>query len=450
MTSCVPVDEDSVPALGATLVAHLPPRVADVSAAAASADGVGGNHAVVPQLLARCQVVTVDFGAIPPEINSARIYSGPGSGTLVAAATAWDALAAELTSAATAYASVISDLTSSQWLGPASMAMAATIAPYQAWIAAAARNAELSGIQARVAAAAFETAHAMTVPPPVVAANRSLLLTLIATNFFGQNTPAIESTEFHYAEMWAQDAAAMYGYAASCASASLLPPFTAPPRTANSDGLARQAAAVAHAASTQAGSGASATSKMASKLIELATATQALQHISSSPPWYIRIWDFLKSIPIPVWDQLLNLEYMYGALIYDTQGYELNVLQLIQSLAWEPAQAATGVAAASAGVNGHPAGPGLASLGTAQVSANVGQAGKIGVMSAPPSWATSASAPHVGPSRATPMVVNDAVPRSGPTGLIPNMRVGGMGEDSHFVKRQQGSRITVISPKAIG
>lgn len=398
-------------------------------------------HAGTKPLLAQCQVVTVDFGAIPPEINSARIYSGPGSGPLIAAATGWDTLAAELAAASAGYVSVISELTSSQWLGPASMAMAATIVPHQVWISATARNAELTGMQARAAAAAFETAHAMTVPPPVVAANRSVLQTLIATNFFGQNTPAIASTEFHYAEMWAQDAAAMYGYAASCASASMLTPFTAPPRTADSDGPARQAAAV--------GSTVSAISQLTPKLIDLAVATQVLQHLSL-PPWYIRIWDFLKSIPIPVWDQLLNLEYMYGALIYDTQGYELNALQLIQSLTWAPAQAATGAAAASTGVSGHPVGSGLARLSAAEVSASMGKADKIGLMSAPTSWATTASAPHPEAVRMAPMVVSDAVPGSGPTGLIPGMRTGGMREDTHFVKRQQGSRIAVLSPKAIG
>ncbi|WP_252159672.1 PPE domain-containing protein, partial [Mycobacterium tuberculosis] len=41
-----------------------------------------------------------------------------------------------------------------------------------------------------------------------VVANRALLVALVATNFFGQNTPAIAATEAQYAEMWAQDAAA--------------------------------------------------------------------------------------------------------------------------------------------------------------------------------------------------------------------------------------------------
>jgi len=89
--------------------------------------------------------------------------------------------------------------------------------------------------QATAAAAAFDTAHAMTVPPPLVAANRARLMALIATNIFGQNTPAIMSTESEYSEMWAQGAAAMYSYAANSASASALSPLPSPPQLTNPD-----------------------------------------------------------------------------------------------------------------------------------------------------------------------------------------------------------------------
>ncbi|REN98216.1 PPE domain-containing protein, partial [Mycobacterium tuberculosis] len=48
----------------------------------------------------------MDFGALPPEINSARIYSGPGSRPLMQAAAAWQRLANELTATAASYSSV--------------------------------------------------------------------------------------------------------------------------------------------------------------------------------------------------------------------------------------------------------------------------------------------------------------------------------------------------------
>ena len=84
--------------------------------------------------------------------------------------------------------------------------------------------------------------------PPVIAENRIQLITLIATNLFGQNTPAIAVTEAEYGEMWAQDAVAMYGYAASAAVATeTLTPFEEAPEIANAGGLVEQTAAVEEA-----------------------------------------------------------------------------------------------------------------------------------------------------------------------------------------------------------
>lgn len=191
----------------------------------------------------------MDFGLLPPEINSGRMYTGPGPGPMLAAAAAWEGLASELSSTASSYQSVIDGLIGGPWLGPTSASMAAAAAPFVAWMNASAAQAEQTATQAAAAAAAYETAFAATVPPPVIAANRSLLTVLIATNFLGQNTPAIAATEFHYAEMWAQDAAAMYGYAGSSAAATQLTPFTEPPQTTNGAGTALQAAAVTQASS---------------------------------------------------------------------------------------------------------------------------------------------------------------------------------------------------------
>ena len=193
----------------------------------------------------------MDFGMLPPEINSGRMYTGPGGGTMTAAAAAWDGLAAELHSAAASYGSAVSGLTAG-WQGPSSATMAAAAASYAAWISAIAVQVEQTATQAKAAVAAYEAAFAATVPPPVVAANRNLLKSLIATNLLGQNTPAIAATEIHYAEMWAQDAAAMYSYAGSSATASQVTPFGPPPQTTNPAGTAGQAAAIAQATGTPA------------------------------------------------------------------------------------------------------------------------------------------------------------------------------------------------------
>ncbi len=186
-----------------------------------------------------------DFAALPPEVNSGRMYVGAGSGPLLAAAAAWDDLAAELQSTAAAYGSTVSGLTSGQWSGPSSIAAAAAAAPYVSWMSATGAQAEQAATAAKIAAGAYEAAFAATVPPPIITANRALLAQLIATNILGQNTPAIAATEAQYGEMWAQDAAAMYGYAASSASASQLSPFNEPPKTTNDSGTVAQEEAVA-------------------------------------------------------------------------------------------------------------------------------------------------------------------------------------------------------------
>ncbi len=173
----------------------------------------------------------MDFATLPPEVNSGLMYAGPGSGPMITAAASWDGLATEVASAASDYGSVIADLTSGPWRGPASASMVAAAAPYVSWMHATAMQAEQAADQAKAAASAYETAFAATVPPPVIVANRTLLASLVATNVLGQNTPAIATTEAHYAEMWAQDAAAMYGYAGSSAAASILTPFAQAPAT---------------------------------------------------------------------------------------------------------------------------------------------------------------------------------------------------------------------------
>src|ERR1700749_2195742 len=161
-----------------------------------------------------------DFAAQPPEVISAKIHSGPGAESLQAAATAWEGLAGELQSTAANFQSVISGLISGDWQGASSEAAAAAAAPYVSWLSTTAAQAEQTAGQARAAASAYESALAGTVPPGEVAANRPQLASLLQTNVFGQNTSAIAATEAEYGQFWAQDVAALFGYAGSSSAAT--------------------------------------------------------------------------------------------------------------------------------------------------------------------------------------------------------------------------------------
>ncbi|MDT5139503.1 MAG: hypothetical protein QOD58_3765 [Mycobacterium sp.] len=198
----------------------------------------------------------MDFAQLPPEINSALMYAGPGSGPMLAAAAAWEALAGELQSTSSSWLTVLTGLTDGPWQGPSSAAMAGAVAPQIAWLSNAAEAAQQTGSQAVAAASAYEAAFMATVPPPEIAANRALLGALLATNFLGQNTAAIAATEALYGEMWAQDASAMYSYSGASAQAAAVPDFTPQSIASALSGLGQQinaAFTAAHTSITQSG-----------------------------------------------------------------------------------------------------------------------------------------------------------------------------------------------------
>src|SRR6201996_2059599 len=218
-----------------------------------------------------------DFAVQPPEVISGKIYSGPGAESLQAAATAWEGLAGELQSTAANFQSVISGLISGDWQGASSEAAAAAAAPYVSWLSTTAGQAEQTAGQARAAASAYETALAATVPPAEIAANRTQLLSLLQTNIFGQNNAAIAALEAEYGQFWAQDVAALTGYAGSSQAATTgLGSFTEAPQTTNSSGQATQAAA------TTAASAAAAPTDLESILEQAeATATNFLNQVTT-------------------------------------------------------------------------------------------------------------------------------------------------------------------------
>lgn len=375
--------------------------------------------------------VLPNFGALPPEISSARMYSGAGSGPLLAAASAWDSVAAELSLAATGYDSVISELATSQWVGPTSAAMVTSVIPFVAWLGASATKAEQAGAQARDAAAAYEVAFAMTVPPQEIAANRTLLMALIATNYFGQNMPAIAATEAQYAEMWAQDAAAMYAYAGLSATASLLPPLTSPPTTTSADGLAEQAVAASHAAATAAGS---CEATVAQLLVAFANSAAAAQPaVVGAIPWHtIQMY----------WMEFISVFTTLEGFVYGWGWGTLGALGLVGALMFDHTGTTGDAEAAAAGVSAM-ASP-LALTGPlGSVSANLGHAGKIGAMTAPPNWVNSVPVLSIDKAELSTIAIG-ATPTNS-SGLLQGIPMRRGDGARGFSRRQYGLRLTVMS-----
>ncbi len=193
------------------------------------------------------------YATLPPEVTSALIHSGPGAGSLIAASTMWHQLGAELEDSARGYASVLSSLTNA-WHGSSSAAMLTAVEPYITWLGLTAQQCQLIGSSVQAVVAAFELTHFTVVHPALVAANRTRLAQLLATNFFGVNLPAIAETEAEYQAMWVNNSTAMYRYATTSASAVVPPQFSPPPPIANPAGSAIPAGVASAAAGAPVGS----------------------------------------------------------------------------------------------------------------------------------------------------------------------------------------------------
>jgi PPE-repeat protein len=340
----------------------------------------------------------LDFGAFPPELNSGLMYSGPGSGPMMAAAAAWDELAGELGAAASGYGSVVTELTSAPWLGPSSRAMLAAVTPYVSWLSTTAGQAEDTANQARAATAAYETAFMGTVPPPEIAANRVLLATLIATNFLGINTPAIMATEAQYMEMWAQDAATMYAYAAAATLASTLAPFPSAPNTTTEGAMANQALVDAQNSATPAGNAAQNVAAVTPQLTSATTAPAAQVQAAATtaattyPP-------FLPNPSTPWWQLTPG---NYTAIIKQTlQAYfGIGIANFGWSIGQQTFRGPLGTTAGAGGAF-FPT-PQFAALGAGgwtwhanalpSATASLSSSTKIGGLSVPQSWANATGA----------------------------------------------------------
>jgi len=392
----------------------------------------------------------MDFGFLPPEVNSWRIYTGPGSGPLLAAAGSWDSLAAELDITAETSESVLSALTSLRWRGPAAQAMAAAAGPYLAWLSATAAQTQQMAMQARSAAAAYESARAMTVPPAAVTANRIQLATLIATNFFGQNTAAIAATEAQYCEYWAQDAAAMNGYATSAAASTRLPTFSCPRPTTNDYGPAAQRGAAAANASTA--NSAPVTSALSGTPAWTGTTSALLESASGLPA-------AISPIPaLPNDFTSLDVVTFFLVTFQSVQGFEeipdflisaANDLGVLPDLGAAVAPKLPTLTAAPLG----PAAPswtGAAGLGS--VSAAFGHAGTVGSVSVPASWCTPSSSVTALTQRGMPGLPGaaEAAPSGSGVPGVPGLP-GDTAPRATRVVPRYGARLTVMArPPAAG
>ena len=372
-----------------------------------------------------------DLGALPPEVSSALIYSGPGSSSLTSAASAWNAVAAELASTAQGLDTVVSQLASDSWLGPASAAMVAAVEPYVSWVSTTAGQAEHAATQASSAAAAFETVFASVVPPPLIAANRAELAQAVSANLLGQYNNLISQLEAQYAEFWSQNATALYGYASSSAAATKISSFTEAPAIANPA-----------AALTSAATSAPPATSIQSWIQGLLTNVQARIQSLTSP--FIGSTATSKSALTEIWflltgqtglptnlGPIVNGYSPFAGYFNNTEGLPYFSVgmgnfgtQIAKSAGWLGGAAPAAAAAVPKGIGGLGAAGGGAG---GQVAAGLGHGAHVAGLSVPNSWPGATLPSATNPVSAIPVSEPITAGEHGTGNVLGGLPVGGTG-----------------------
>ncbi|MFF0498848.1 PPE family protein [Nocardia aobensis] len=179
-----------------------------------------------------------DFAALPPEVNSARLFAGPGPEPMEATSIAYEAVSEALMAAATGFEGS-NGVMQVAWEGEAGTKAHNAFSRHTEWYRQQAVVAKQTSMIVGAAAAANHGARLAMPPLPMILANRAMSVALAATSSatMGATQPLIAANELAYLFMWERASETMYTYQGiSSGLIGALPPPTVAPTIAGDGG----------------------------------------------------------------------------------------------------------------------------------------------------------------------------------------------------------------------
>lgn len=173
----------------------------------------------------------MEWGALPPEFNSAGFWFGPGASSFLSSAAQLLEVAAGIIANLGGHEAVAAALAAA-WPDPTGEFAVLANVPHLLWQARLAGMLLDAAARIEATGSAFESLKAATPTPGEIGENQTEHVALQAHNFLGMLTPAIAANRANYSRMWVTAAGNKYEYAAASASGvQAIPPLDPPPPT---------------------------------------------------------------------------------------------------------------------------------------------------------------------------------------------------------------------------